>query len=528
MLASRVISLLLIGVLLAACTTADDVEEETGGTEGTDADVTEDVEQTLTVATPGDVYITRDRIMLAIWPDNPNVCETLVTMSHDFQMEPGLATDWEYMGDNTFRFTLREDVTFHDGTPFTADAVEYSMQRVVEIDHTLSTSIEEDSVTVVDEHTVDITPAEENLRLPEQMVHNFMSIVAPGSDPAEEPVCTGPFEFEEYEPNERLVVSRFDDYWGEPAQLDELVFRFLPDASARRLALESGDVDLIYDLPLQQVPDFQDRSGFQVAVPDAGANYVIGQNIRGEEPHTILAEEDVRRALAMSIDREAIAEDLFQGLAEVADTVSPPGVLSDAAAEVEGIPYDPEGAEELLDAAGWTPGADGIRERDGRRLSLVTLAQFDVNPELLQFLQAHAREVGIDLDLQRAPDAAAYADQIDAGEFDIDVNYWNQNDADPARIVNIFWYSGRDNERVRLTGPGGEFDQMVEQALAAPDSEDAARFAAEATSILVDQTATAIPLTSFPFAYGLRDDVAGFDPHPSVNDMEWTGVHRTP
>lgn len=519
----------MVFTLLAACSPAEDAAEtDTGDVEEpTDVEADEDVVQSLTVATPGDVYITRDRVMLAIWPDNPNVCETLISMDQNFQMQPALATDWEFVGDNTFRFTLREDVVFHDGTPFTAEAVEYSLQRAVEVDHTLSTSIEEDSVTIIDDHTVDITPAQVNLRLPEQMVHNFMSIVAPGSDPAEEPVCTGPFKFEEYEPNDRLVVSRFDDYWGEPAQLDELIFRFLPDASARRLALEAGDVDLIYDLPLQQVGDFENRAGFQVILPEAGANYVIGQNVRGEDPYTILADEEVRRALAMSIDRDAVAQDLFQGLAEPANTVSPPGVLGRSADDVRAIPHDPEGAAELLDAAGWTLGADGIRERDGRRLSLVALAQFDTNPELLQFLQAQVREVGIELDLQRAPDAAAYAEQINAGEFDLDINYWNQNDADPARIVNIFWYSGRDNQRVRLTGPGGEFDARVEDALAAPDSGDAARFGAEAMTILIEETATAIPLTSFPFAYALRDDVAGFDPHPSVNDMVWVGVHRT-
>lgn len=535
--------LLVLALGLAACSAAEDGEEEVGQateamtapgadatdepTEPPDAESAPDVAQTLTVATPGDVYITRDRVMLAIWPDNPNVCETLVAMDHDFQPVPGLATDWELVEDNTFRFHLREGVTFHDGTPFTAEAVAHSLQRVVDLDMTLNTQIEEGSVEIVDDLTVDITPAQENFRLPEQMVHNFMSIVAPGTDPAEEPVCTGPFQFGEYEPNERLVVSRYDDYWGEPAQLDEMTFRFIQDAGARRLALESGDVDLIYDLPLQQVPDMRGREGFEVIVPDAGANYVMGQNIRGEDPYTILADEDVRRALAMSFDKEAIVEDLFQGLSAVADTVSPPSVLGPFADEVESIPHDPDGARALLEEAGWTEGADGIREREGRRLSLVALAQFDVNPELLQFLQAQARETGIELEIQLAPDAAAYSDAINNGEFDLDVNYWNQADADPVRIPNLFWYSGRDNTRVQLTGPGGEFDQVIEQALAAPTTEEAQRLAAEATSILVGRTATAIPVTSFPFAYAFRDDVAGFDPHPSVNDMQWAGVHRT-
>lgn len=521
-------SLVLVGALLmvAGCTAGEEQEDE-GAEPEVEEGGEEEVEQTLTVATPGDVYITRDRVMLGIWPDNPNICETLVRMDHDFQVQPGLATDWELVGDNTFRFTLREDVEFHDGTPFTAEAVKHSFERVVEVDHTLSTEIDEESVEVIDDHTVEITPTEQNLRLPEQIVHNFFSIVAPGTDPADEPVCTGPFQFEEYEPDDRLVVSRFGDYWGEEAQLDEMVFRFMDDPSARRLALESGDVDLIYDLPLQQAEDVREAEGFDVAVPPAGATYVIGQNINGSEPHTILQDEDVRRALAMSLDREAIADDLFQGLAEPADTVMPEGLLGDAAADVETIPEDPEQAEELLEEAGWELGDEGIREKDGHELSLVALAQFDTNREFLEFLQAQAREVGIGLEIQLASDAEAYSEQIDAGEFDLDLNYWNQNDANPARIPSLFWYSGQDNERVRLTGPGADFDRIVEESLAAPDPEAAAELAAEATSFLFGDTATAIPVTTFPFAYGLKDDVEGFEPHPSVNDMEWTEVHRT-
>lgn len=523
----RLVVALMLVLTLGACgeATEDDAAQPSPG--GTPAEAAEAGDQTLTVATPGDVYITRDRVMLAIWPDNPNVCETLVKMTPDFQTAPGLATEWEYVGDNTFRFTLREGVQFHNGEPFDAEAVQHSMQRVVEVDHTLSTGIEADSVEIIDDHTVEITPSEENLRLPSQLVHNFFAIVAPGTDPAEEPVCTGPFQFEEYEPNDRLVVSRFDDYWGEPARLDEMTFRFIDDPNARRLALESGDVDLIYDLPLQQVPAFQERDGFQVAVPPPGAVYTVSMNLHGSEPHTILQDENVRRALAMSFDEEAIAEDLFQGIAEPVNTVSPPSLLGEFSTLVEGISHNPSGAEQLLEEAGWAPGGDGIREKGGRRLTLVTAAQFDVNRELLQFLQAQAREVGIELELELAPDASAYSERIDAGQFDLDVNYFNQNDANPARIVSLFWYSRRDSNRVQLTGPGGEFDDLIEQSQAAESAEEAARFAAEAMSVLVDETASAIPLTSFPFAYGLKDTVAGFDPHPSVNDMEWTEVHRT-
>lgn len=481
-------------------------------------------EQVLTVATPGDVYVTRDGVMLGIWPDNPNVCETLVRMDNDFQTQPGLATEWEYRGNDTFRFTLREDVVFHNGAPLNAEAVRYSMNRVVEEDLVLSTFIGPDSTKVVDEFTVDITTTEPNARLPSQLVHNFFSIVAPGTDPAEAPVCTGPFRFVEYEPNQQLVVERYDEYWGEEAKLEQMIFRFIPDANTRRLALEAGEVDVIYDLPLQQVEGAETRPGLQVAEPPPGAVYVASLNLNGQEPHTLLQDPELRRALALSIDREAVVDQLFDGNAEAVDTVAPPSILGDSVSLVEGYDYDRDQAISILEAAGWQEGPDGIRERDGRRLSLVMLAQFDVNPELLPFIQAQAREAGIDLQLDQAPDAGTYGDEIDAGAFDIDLNYFNQNDANPARIVTLFWYGEQDSERVTYTNPGDEFDRLVEESLSATDPEAPTRAAAEATSVLVDDEVAAIPISSFPFFYGLASNVSGFDPHPSVNDLEWDDV----
>lgn len=520
--------IIAVVVLTAGCADGqDDATDQDGGAEPeetVEGDALPPDEQILTVATPGDVYVTRDRVMLGIWPDNPNVCETLVTMDHDFQTQPGLATDWEYRGDNTFRFNLREGVVFHNGAPLDAEAVRYSMNRVVEEDLTLTTFLGPDAATVVDELTVDITTTQPNLRLPTQLVHNFFSIVAPGTDPVDEPVCTGPFQFVDYEPNQQLVVERYDDYWGEPAKLQQMEFRFIPDANTRRLALESGDVDVIYDLPLQQVEDARARPGLQVAAPPPGAVYVASLNVNGQEPHTILQDREVRRALALSLDQEAVVEQLFDGNAEVVNTVAPPSILGDAGPEIEGFDTDVEEAADILEAAGWQEGPDGIRVRDGRPLSLVMLAQFDVNPELMPFLQAQAREAGIDLQLDLAPDAGIYADKIAAGAFDIDLNYFNQNDANPARIVTLFWYGEQDSERVTYTNPGEEFDALIRESLDATEPEAATRAATEATKVLVDEEVAAIPISSFPFFYGLASNVTGFDPHPSVNDLEWTDV----
>ncbi len=487
-----------------------------------------DDRQTLTVATPGDVFVTRDRIFLGIWPDNANVCETLVGLSYEFQPTPLLAAEWTYMGDNTFRFQLRRDVRFHNGASLNAEAVRYSFNRVVEKRQTLNTFIGPESTKVVDDFTVEVTTTQTNLRLPEQIAHPFFSIVAPGTDPADRPICTGPFEFGSYAPNDRLVVNRSDTYWGsDKPRLRQITFRFIPDQNTRRLALESGEVDLMWFLAPQQSSDVRRRAGLEVAPAPPGAVVDISLNLHGEAPHTLLQDIDLRRALALSLDGEALAEQQWQGNARVVAGVSPPAVLGPSASLVEPLTSDVAEAERLLEAKGWTKGSDGIREKDGRKLSLAGVAQFDFEPESLQFLQAQARRAGIDLQLDRAPDAAAYSSRINSGAWDVDVNYYNQNDANPVRIPAQFWYSKVGNARTRLTNPGPKFDQLVDEALSAEDLRTAQRKAAEAINVLVNEEAAAIALTNFPQIYAHKTTVAGFEPHPSVNHQPWTAVFRT-
>jgi peptide/nickel transport system substrate-binding protein len=181
----------------------------------------------------------------------------------------------------------------------------------------------------------------------------------------------------------------------------------------------------------------------------------------------------------------------------------------------------------IFESKGWRKGSDGIREKDGRKLSLVSTAQFDFEPESLQFLQAQAKRAGIDVKMERAPDAAAYSQKINSGAWDVDVNYYNQNDANPVRIPAQFWYSKTGSTRTKFTSPGPRFDQLVDEALAATDLAGVQRKAAEAMNVLVHEQAAAIPLTNFPQIYAHKTRVAGFRAHPSVNHQPWTDVYLT-
>lgn len=484
-------------------------------------------DQTLVVGAGDDRFqspTTRPR--LTMYPLNADTCETLIRMDEQFGTQPGLATDWELVGENTYRFHLREGVTFHNGEPFTAEAVRYSMQRLVEHEIDFLAFLGPDSVEIIDDHTVEITPEQPNLRLPQQIVHPSYSIVAPGTEPAdEEVVCTGPFRFVEYVPNDRVVVERFEDYWGEPAKLDRITFRFIPDDQTRRLALEAGQVDVIFDVPRAQVSDIEAHPDLKLATADPGAVMVGRMNVVGAPGHEILTEVPVRRALGLSLNRQAFV-DLWGGHAEIVPTVNPPAALGEHAALVEGFTYDPDQARQILEEAGWTEGADGIRERDGQRLSISLLFSQGDEIQPLELLQAHARDVGIDVRLEPLPEGASMSDKAGAGEFDLTVWTPNQNDANPSFLLTLQWWSESRVPWTTYQHPGGRFDDLVAQSLEAPSLDEARKLAAEAQQVLIDELAAAIPIVGVFRIYAMKAEIEGFQPHPSRNNQRWATVYR--
>ena len=517
---------LVVLVLAAACGDDDSPTPEGAGGSQEQAALPFD-QQTVTFASPGDVYITRDRVTLGMWPDNANVCETLVGLDDNLQPVGVLATKWSYTGNNTFRFELRRGVTFHNGAPFTAEAVRTSIARIVDKRLTLTTFVGAESTKVIDEYTVDITTTQPNLRLPEQISHPNFSIVAPGTDPTTRPVCTGPFQFQDYTPNDHFTAVRSETYWGEKPKLKQLTFRFIPDQTTRRLALESGSVDGVWFLPPQQAAQVRQRSGLQLAPTPPGATVVLSLNLHGEDQFTLTQDIDLRRALAWSLDPKALAEQQWQGAATPLATVSPPSVLGAAASQIQPITNDLPRAEQLLEQEGWRKGSDGIREKDGRTLSLVAPAQFDFEPESLQFIQAQAKRAGIDLRVEKAADGADYANKINSGRWDVDINYWNQNDGNPASIVSRLWYGKNTAARIKYTNAGDKFNALVDEAVAAPDTATSAQKSVDAMMVLLNEQAAAIPLTSFPQIWAMKTSVAGFKAHPSVNLQPWTSVFRT-
>jgi peptide/nickel transport system substrate-binding protein len=480
----------------------------------------------------------KDKKRIPNYPLNADVCETLVTLTPEFEVAEGLASDWEYVGENTFRFTLKDDPTFSDGTPVTADAVKYSLDYTVQEPQTSGFAfLGPDSTRVVDERTVEVTPTAPNLRLVEQINHPTYAVLAPGSDPfadIDTLTCSGPFQVSEYVAGERLVVERNENYWGEPAQLDKITFRFLPDDTTRTLALQNGEVDLITGVPRGVLSSLQGLPGITIEEAPVGQvllAYMARRDAEGNE--RILADPDLRRAVAHAIDQDAYVEAVLGGNGEVVETVAPPAVLGEHADTVEGIPYDTEEAVRLLEEAGWTLGPDGVRAKDGQPLELTMIFSpggggTGIDLTTLEFVQAQLREIGVRANIDQL-DPGAYRERLENGNYDLNFSGPNQNDANPAFLMSLLLYSKSSlpNAKIISPGPDTEFERLIDQTQEATDREELQRLAAEAMHELVDNEVGVVPLAGVGRIYAMKDTVQGFEPHPSGTNQRWSTVFRT-
>ncbi len=474
----------------------------------------------LRVAAPQDNYRIDppERANVGMYGLNTNIFESLVRLLPDYRIEPLLAESWEFVEPNTYRFRLRQGVTFHDGTPLTAEAVRWSMQRIA-LAGGGSIGVDETSTRVVDDLTVEITPVRPNRRLVEQLNHPNYSIVAPNSEPAQTRIGTGPFREVEYLREDRYVVEANDAYWGsDKPGVSRIIFRFMPDPTTRLLALQAGEVDLIYEVARESAQELAGGGDLRLATSEVGAYEALYVQIHGEPPYDLGRERAVREAVAAAIDKEAIVNGVWQGNAEPSTTMIPPAILGAAGDAVQGVPYDPERARQILDAAGWAPGGGGVREKAGRRLELTMIVGYptaEIHGPMPEFVQAQLAEVGIGVEIVQTPDTATYENRLAAGEGDLWAEAGSQNDGNPCFLPDLLFTTpapGGDPEEAmygNAFAPGATFDGFIEQCRTAPSTEAVQEAAAGAMKTVIDDEFVVIPLAGTYRLFGVSSRVAG-------------------
>jgi peptide/nickel transport system substrate-binding protein len=313
---------------------------------------------------------------------NSQVYEPLVDFNSRFEIEPSLAVRWKIIDATTWQFDLRQGVRFHDGAPFTAEDVVFSLNRVLSKTSDYRENVSSiAALEAVDDHTVRITTATPNPILPHQLNDIFMmskswaeqhDALLPavygekltyGENHAN---GTGPFKLESFEPGVSTVMTRNPEWWGlgqNPHNLDGIVHTVIKDPDLRLQALLSGEVDFLSDPPLADLARIEGTPGLKLERTnefrtiflglDQGSRELRSSNIKGRNP---FADRRVRQAIYQAIDEEAILDKVMQGLAIPAGIIIQPGVNGYAPELDTRLPFDPDAAKALLGAAGYPDG----------------------------------------------------------------------------------------------------------------------------------------------------------------------------
>ncbi|MDB4895924.1 MAG: peptide transporter substrate-binding protein [Firmicutes bacterium] len=385
---------------------------------------------TLTIAINGQV-VSIDAHQQADWNSMGavfNLYDGLLTVDSKNELRPLLAEKWEASPDGKrFTFTIRKGAKYHDGTPITAKTLKSNLERVLSADLKSPQKADYDKLDKIeapdDEHLIISwqTPTE-----PIQFFANRVSspwalspdvAAAKGKDFALAPVGSGPFKFESYTADDRLVLVRNDDYWAGAPYLDKLVARIIPDANTRRVEMEAGTIDVLMDVPPKDVQALKDK-GMKITRGPAAGMQALALNLSKAPMNDLL----VRKAVAYAIPKDALIKKVLFDYATPSVTGTHPaswGVNTD----VKGYDFNPEQAKKLLDDAGWKPGPDGIRVKDGKRLAITYAARNDETWMLIaQTVQESLKNIGIDVTID-AKDWGAFLEAMRAGNYD--VAYWS-------------------------------------------------------------------------------------------------------
>lgn len=391
-------------------------------------------------------------------------------------VEPSLATSWEANEDATvWTFQLRDDVTWHDGEPFTAEDVAFTFDLITTEGLGARSAGQIASLKTaeaIDDYTVEMTFEEPHGTLPIMVAYNMGILpkhILEDQDPSEptgyleNPIGTGPFEFESSTAGSNWVMTRNDEWWGGEANLDQVVFNVVPDMNATVAQLRSGDVDVALVQP-RQADTLEGVEGLTVsAVPQVNYFYVATANNVERFSST-----EVRRALNYAIDKEAIIETVIRGYGTPAASPIPPALDTYHRPDIEPYPYDPQRAREILADEGWEENADGFLERDGEEFSIELSTSDGVldGPQLAEVLKQQLEEVGIKATIDMVEFAQLWTG-VFAGEIDASVEYLV---APPS--PDVFNDLSCDGGRNRFSYCNEDADELLRQARATTDVEE--------------------------------------------------------
>lgn len=431
---------------------------------------------------------------------NTQIFDTLVTVDPETnEVVPQIAESWEQTDDQTYVFKIREGIKFHDGSDLTAEDVKFSLDRArnsAAVSYIVN-FIEE--VTVDDDHTVTVkttapyAPTLRNLAIPFAAIVPKAVVEADENAFIQNPVGSGPYKFVEWNHGDHVTLKAFDDYYAGKPETENLIMKVIPETSQRTIALETGEVDLAYDLAVNDIPKVNSDDKLTVYEIPSLTCWYVSMNMN-KKPFD---NPKVREAMSMAIDRQTIIDTINAGSGQTADAIIAPAVFGYYSTGVK--EYNPTKAKELLAEAGYPNGFSTTLWVNDNQSRI----------EMCQAMQAMLLEVGVQCNLE-VLEFGSFISRTTAGDHDLAYFGWTTSSGDADYSYYSLEHStqqGAAGNRSFLADP--DVDKLIEEARSNTNEEERKELYKE-LAIRLDEINNNIPVYYSSINVGANKKVEGF------------------
>lgn len=431
---------------------------------------------------------------------NTQIFDTLVTVDPETnEVVPQIAESWEQTDDQTYVFKIREGIKFHDGSDLTAEDVKFSLDRArnsAAVSYIVN-FIEE--VTVDDDHTVTVkttapyAPTLRNLAIPFAAIVPKAVVEADENAFIQNPVGSGPYKFVEWNHGDHVTLKAFDDYYAGKPETENLIMKVIPETSQRTIALETGEVDLAYDLAVNDIPKVNSDDKLTVYEIPSLTCWYVSMNMN-KKPFD---NPKVREAMSMAIDRQTIIDTINAGSGQTANAIIAPAVFGYYSTGVK--EYNPTKAKELLAEAGYPNGFSTTLWVNDNQSRI----------EMCQAMQAMLLEVGVQCNLE-VLEFGSFISRTTAGDHDLAYFGWTTSSGDADYSYYSLEHStqqGAAGNRSFLADP--DVDKLIEEARSNTNEEERKELYKE-LAIKLDEINNNIPVYYSSINVGANKKVEGF------------------
>ncbi|TFH63848.1 nickel ABC transporter, nickel/metallophore periplasmic binding protein [Peribacillus frigoritolerans] len=466
----------------------------------------------LVYASSKDINDMNPHLYTGSMPAQGMVYESLVENTED-GIKPLLAESWKISEDGkVYTFHLREDVKFHDGEPFNAEAVKKNIEAVQNNAEKhawikLSTKIE--SVNIVDAYTVELVLSEAYyptlVELSMTRPYVFLSPKDFKNGGTKDGVNgfngTGPYILTKHKTDEYATFKANENYWGGPPEIKKITSKVLPAGETTFLALQKGEVNFVFtddrgadSLDVEAMNQLVDSGDYQLVRSEPmNTKMIVANSSKAENP---VSETAVREAIWYSIDRETISKDLFNGTETVAQTLFSSNV-NYANVDLKNRGYDLEEAKEILEESGWAAkdGSD-VRTKDGKKLAMKLYYDSNSSSQKTQaeFIQASVKEIGIQLEII-GEESTSIANRRSTGDYDLLFNQTWGLAYDPQSTISAFTSEASYLHTTSGIANSDELYKKIDEVMVSPDEKKRKSLYADILKI-VHEEAVFIPISN--------------------------------